>query len=206
MDTIAKIFGGAGKVKVMRLFLFNPGTSYDVETVATKTKENKTLVRKELNTLEKAGLIRKKSFIKITEKGKRGKIKILKKKTSGYVLDQTFPYMAPLEHFLIDVSPLKGKDIVRRLKKVGNIKLVIISGVFIHDMETRVDLLVVGDHLKKGLLESSIAGIEAVLGKEIRYVAFETEDFNYRLGMYDKLIRDILDYPHQEVLNKGVLV
>jgi hypothetical protein len=40
------------------------------------------------------------------------------------------------------------------------------------------------------------------MGKEIRYSAFETGEFQYRLGMYDKLIRDVLDYPHETVLDK----
>ncbi|GAG51475.1 unnamed protein product [marine sediment metagenome] len=29
---------------------------------------------------------------------------------------------------------------------------------------------------------------------------FDTKEFFYRLNMYDKLIRDILDFPHEVVL------
>ena len=47
-----------------------------------------------------------------------------------------------------------------------------------------------------------MSSIEAELGKELRYAAFETLDFQYRLGIYDKLIRDILDSQHQKILNK----
>ena len=47
-----------------------------------------------------------------------------------------------------------------------------------------------------------IEGLEAEIGKELRYAAFETGEFNYRLGMYDKLVRDILDYPHTVVLDR----
>ena len=45
-------------------------------------------------------------------------------------------------------------------------------------------------------------GVEAEIGKELTFASFETADFHYRLGMYDKLIRDILDYPHQKLLDK----
>jgi len=31
---------------------------------------------------------------------------------------------------------------------------------------------------------------------------FETEDFVYRLNIYDRLVRDILDYDHIVVVNK----
>ena len=29
---------------------------------------------------------------------------------------------------------------------------------------------------------------------------FETKEFIYRLNMYDKLVRDIIDYPHEVIL------
>lgn len=81
-------------------------------------------------------------------------------------------------------------------------KLILTAGVFQHDPESRVDILVVGDNIKQGMLVSAISALEAELGKELRYAAFETADFKYRLGVYDKLVRDILDYPHQKILNK----
>jgi hypothetical protein len=31
---------------------------------------------------------------------------------------------------------------------------------------------------------------------------FDTEEFMYRLKMYDKLLRDVLDYPHEKIVNK----
>jgi len=60
----------------------------------------------------------------------------------------------------------------------------------------------VGDHLKQAKLLSIMSSIEALLGKELRYAAFETVDFRYRLSIYDKLIKDILDYQHKKILNK----
>ena len=71
-----------------------------------------------------------------------------------------------------------------------------------HDRDSRVDILVVGDHLKQTKLLSIVSSIEALLGKELRYAAFETTDFQYRLSIYDKLIKDILDYQHEKILNK----
>ena len=63
-------------------------------------------------------------------------------------------------------------------------------------------MLVVGDRLKQAKLLSMMLSIEAELGKELRYAAFETTDFQYRLSIYDKLIRDILDCRHEKILNK----
>ena len=44
--------------------------------------------------------------------------------------------------------------------------------------------------------------LEAELGREIRYAFFTTPDFRYRLGVYDRLLRDVFDYPHRVLLDK----
>jgi hypothetical protein len=62
--------------------------------------------------------------------------------------------------------------------------------------------LVVGDNIKRGKLENVMKTLESEIGKELKYAYFGTEDFKYRLSMCDKLIRDILDYPHKKILNK----
>jgi hypothetical protein len=166
----------------MRLFIFNPESTYTLDTITKRTLEKRSNVVKELRILSKAGLLRRKK--------------------KGYALDKTYPHLEALEHFLVDASPILPKDIAKKLSRAGSIKLLLISGIFIHDEEGRVDLLVVGDKIKKPMLHSAISNLESQLGKELKYSYFETADFNYRLRMYDKLIRDILDYPHQKILNK----
>ena len=182
MKSVSHIFGGEAKVKVMRLFVFNPGLTFSSGTVASRTKEKLHKARKELNILTKAGLI--------------------KQRAKGFVLDTSYPYLSAIENFLIDAAPITGKEIIKKVSRAGNIKLVLISGVFLHDRYSRVDILIVGDHIKQAKLLSVISSIEALLGKELRYASFETVDFQYRLSIYDKLIRDILDAQHEKVLNK----
>jgi len=105
-------------------------------------------------------------------------------------------------NFLVDAAPMSEKELVKKLGKVGNLKLILISGVFLHDQDARVDMLIAGDDLSQAKLKQTISLIESELGKELRYAAFETADFQYRLGVYDKLIRDILDSHHKKILNK----
>ena len=185
VKSVAHIFGSEAKVKIMRLFIFNPESVYESKSISDRVKEKPARVRKQLGELIKAGLI--------------------KKRSRGYTLDRTYPYLSALESFLIDVGPITDKEIAKRLSGVGTVKLILISGIFLHDVEARVDLLVVGDHIKKGKLMTAISLIEAELGKEIRYASFETADFQYRFGMYDKLILDILDSKNHKILNKLVL-
>ena len=182
MKSVSHIFGGEAKVKIMRLFIFNPGSTFTSLEVANRSKERPETARKELRILAKAGLI--------------------KQRAKGYTLDPSYSYLPAIENFLIDANPITGKEIIRKVSRAGNIKLILTSGVFLHDRDARVDILVVGDHIKQGKLLSIMSSIEAELGKELRYAAFETTDFQYRFGIYDKLIRDILDSQHEKILNK----
>ncbi len=206
MDTLTKLFGSVVKVKVIKLFVFNPGATYDLGQISDRTKEISSKVRKELSLLEKMKLIRKRSFYKNVTKKVRGRLVHTKKRAQGWVLNDAFEYILPLQSFLVNLNHLGPKDISKKLQRAGTIKLIIVSGIFIQNSESRVDLLVVGDHIKKNVIETAIKTIEAEIGKEIRYAFFETADFKYRLGLYDKLIRDILDFPHEEVVNKLGLI
>jgi hypothetical protein len=182
MKSVSHIFGGEAKVKIMRLFIFNPGTIFTPTDVALRTKEKPSTARKEAHILVKAGLI--------------------KRRAKGFTLNPSYLYLPAIEDFLIDATPLSEKEIIKKVSRAGNIKFILISGVFLHDKDSRVDILVVGDHLKQTKLISIMRSIESELGKELRYAAFETTDFQYRLSIYDKLIRDILDSRHEKILNK----
>lgn len=202
MDSLGTIFGSEARVKIMRLFLFNEEAVFDLGTISEKSKVNRNLTKKELSVLEKAKLIKRKDFIKITTKKVGKKLKEVKTKTIGFTLNQDFPYITALKQLLIKTKTLEGGEIVKRLSKTGKLKLVIISGVFTQDKDSRVDMMVVGNSMNKSTLSNTIKSIEAELGRELTYVFFETPDYEYRLSMYDKLIRDVLDFPHQVLLDK----
>ncbi len=180
--SVALIFGGEGKVKIMRLFIFNPGIIFTSSEVSKRAKASPLATRRELGVLLKAGLI--------------------KKGIKGYVLNRSYRFLTAIGNFLIDATPLSEREIIRKISSAGNVKLILIAGVFLHNLDSRVDILIVGDHIKQGKLLSAISSIEAELGKELRYAVFETHDFQYRLGIYDKLIRDILESQHEKILNK----
>lgn len=180
--SVAHIFGGEAKVKIMRLFIFNPNLAFSSSEVAHRAKIRSNVARRELNGLIKSGLIRK-----------RGK---------NCVLNNGYKYLPAIGNFLIDAAPFSEKEIVKKISATGNIKLILVSGIFMHLPDSRVDILVVGDNIKHARLISIISNIEAELGREIRYAVFDTSDFQYRMGIYDKLVRDVLDSDHHKILNK----
>jgi len=200
MDTLAKLFGSSAKVKTLKLFIFNPEEIFETKEIAQKAKINSREVRPQINILKSAGLIRKKSAFRevVRKKDKHPR----KKRISGYCLNPDFHYLSQIRALLGSSDPESLKMVEKKLRDVGRIKLIIVSGFFIQDPDSRVDLLVVGDGIKKKVIENAVKTIEAEIGKELRYSVFETSEFQYRLSIYDKLLRDILEYPHKKLVNR----
>ena len=202
MDVLSKLFGSAAKVKILRLFLLNSDSAYDVFDVAHRTKVSVAAARREVAMLEKIKLIRKKTYVIEVEHWRGKAMQLERRKVQGWTLNARFSYLLQLRGLLVNTPALLPGEILQKISSAGKIKLLIIAGIFIQQPDSRVDLLVVGDGLKNSMLENAVHLIESEVGKEIRYTAFETKEFQYRLGIYDKLVRDILDYPHETVLDR----
>jgi hypothetical protein len=203
METLSKIFGGEIKVKLMKLFLFNGEEVLDVATIIRRVRSDSGKVKRELSGLEKMKMIKRKVvYLKTNNKTKNKKNKSKGQKIIAYSLNKNFPYMRDLQNFLLNLEPLQPKEIVKKLMRLGSVKVVLVAGVFIQDPESRLDLLIVGDRIRTAGLETTIKNLEAEIGRELKYAYFTTEDFKYRISMYDKLTRDVFDYPHKMVVDK----
>jgi hypothetical protein len=202
MKILGKLFGSPAMVKLLRLFIFNPEHSFTNKEAATRAKITMDTLRLELSIMKQMGFIKKKVAYRQTTKGKGKKKTVKKKKVSAWTLNEKFPYIESLQNFLVNATPVKNKDIPKRLSVAGAIKLIVISGVLIQNWDSRIDILIVGNGIRKSQLESAIKSIESELGRELRYAVFETQEFKYRMGIYDRLIRDVFDYEHEVILDK----
>lgn len=201
MDTLSLLFGGEAKVKLMRLFLLNPDRQYVVADVVAWTKLSKKVIQNELALLQKTGLVLSVSVASITKAPSSTKARSVKKE-KGWRLNERFIYLKQLQNLIIDTVLLNEGDMVKKLGKAGKMKCIVVAGVFIQEWDSRADLLVVGDRIKEAALKTIVRKIELQLGRELRYASLETPDFQYRLSIGDRLVRDVLDYPHQIVLDK----
>lgn len=202
MDTLGILFGNEAKVKLLRLFLFNETIPFDFDDISERADIKIKDLKKELSFLLKMGCIKKRPFSKEFTARKKGKELKITKKVAGWMYDQSFLYGESLRHLFSLATISTHDDMAKRMATVGRVKFLVVAGVFIQNTESRVDLLIVGDGLNLKRLENLVKMIEAEIGREINYSSFETQDFMYRLGLYDKLIRDILDFPHKTLINK----
>ena len=186
MKTLSKLFGSDARLKMLRLFVFNKDIALSLAEVASRTKLKKGIVRRELSELLAAGLLRKKGVQTPTR----------------YQTNPHFEYLDALDLFIRETTSVHPQNITKTLKRAGTLRLVALSGLFTGILETQIDLLIVGDRLEERTLASAVHSLEAELGREIRYASFATADFRYRLGVYDRLIRDVFDYPHRLLIDK----
>lgn len=200
---LEKLFGSSARVKIIRLFLLNPETLFGFREISRRAKVNSRSLRREILVLKNIDFIKQKEE-KIDEliKLKNGKIKNRKKKIQGLRLNSLFPFLQPLKNLVVTAAPLDKEKLIKKLNSIGRMKLIILSGVFTQSEDSRVDLLLVGDSIRRSALERLLKRIEAETGKELIYAVFNTNEFLYRFGMYDRFVRDVLDYPHEKILNK----
>ncbi len=185
MDTLAILFGSEARVKLLRLLLWHPGVGFTVEQLVDRLKLKPELVRKELAVLVEAGVIRIKA-----ERGRR-----------AWTLVPRFVLLPELTALLAAEANTRRGEIIRRVKLAGKVRYLLVAGIFVNE-QSRVDLLVVGDKLKKAVIEKLVADLEISLGRELNYAVLETDDYLFRLHSSDRFVRDIFDYPHLILIDK----
>ena len=202
MEILGKLFGSEAKTKIIRLFLFNPEASYNARDVSLRTNVKGRQIGSILMTLLNMGLIRKRTLSKEVKRNKKGRSVSKKTKESVYFLDQRFPYASVLSDLMAEASVKVDNRLMAKLMPAGKIKLIIASGIFTRQSDARLDLLIAGDDINEDKLARIIGSLETDIGRDLVYSSLTTTDFQYRLGLHDRLIRDVIDFPHIILVDK----
>lgn len=194
-DPLSILFSSQARLKLLRFFLFNPQQAFPFDDISRRAKLVRRTARTELNALERAEVIKKRFVYVEQENGK-------KKRVQGYILNKHFPQLNSLQTFLFETAPINGKTLLKHVRKVGKIDFVAATGIFSREFDRRVDVLMAAKKMSSAKVEAAIRALEAELGIEIRFAYLSTDDLLYRVGMCDKLTRDVFDYPHQILIDK----
>lgn len=202
MELLSRLLGGAERVKIMRFFLHHEDAVVSLPTICEKTKTKSIFARKELTALVSVGFIEKKRARMVVTKGQGKKTTSKVQEVNGYTLNTEFPHNQALKDLLFDFQSLDKRELTARFKVIGRIKLFIVAGVFIGDEKSRVDLLIVGEAIKRPKAEKILEALSAELGREVIYSIMDVEEYEYRFKMYDKFVRDISEMPHEKMIDK----
>ena len=191
---LEQLFDSPIKVRLRRLFLRNSDELFSLPEVALRIQAKPRAIKKQIEGLVKIDFLNKKRLKK--------KNKLQKKPGIYYFVNPQFDFYSELRTLVLKSSPASLEKINKYLKRLGRVKLAIIAGVFLNNEDSRIDLFIVGDAINTRRLNNFLKNLEAEVGKPIDYSVLATDEFNYRFGMFDRFILDILEKPHKKLINK----
>jgi hypothetical protein len=221
---LGKLFGSNARVKILKLFLLNPGQSFYLRQIARDLKLQLNSVRRELENLEKFGLLRsgggpepetgresEEIFIDSVQaaaeaaKDKKDGGPVVEKRAKTdkkyYTVDTGFILYEEIKALMVKSQVLYERDFVDKLAGAGSTKLLILSGFFTNDQDSLVDLLLVGRYNKPKLLKM-IKDLEEEMGREINFTMMNIQEFNYRRDITDVFLYGILERKHLIVIDE----
>ncbi len=184
--TLDILFDSPVRTRLLKLFLYNTEENFESKIISKKLNLKSYQTNKHLNDLVALEFLIRKN--------------IKDKKT--FRVNQGFEFYDELKELVAKASPASKEKMLNRLKSLGKIKLALLAGVFINSDTSRADILIVGDNIKLAKFNSFIKNLEAEVGKEINHALMTTKEFYYRHDMYDRFIRDLLDFKHEKLINK----
>ena len=178
MANLGDIITSKVRIKILELFLADLEEMYHVRGIVRETKEEINAVRRELQRLEKAGILKKEP------RGNR----------LYYWLRKDYPFFGDFLSIVAKTTGL-GLAFIENRKKIGRISSIMFSGRFVRrkgkKKEDEVDILVVGEVVLPELA-NLIRIEESKRGKEINYTVMSREEFDFRKKRRDPFLLGIL--------------
>ena len=204
MDALEKLFASPVRAKLLKLFLMNPDIQFSAAEARRQLQVRPVQFAAEARRMKALGLIRSASArVAAPPAGRASKNRRPEaRRTKVFSANKDYPLFTELRALCLKSAPHAKGPLAGKIKRLGAIKLAVLAGVFIDNPTSRVDLLLVGDGIRKSRMKSFIQWLEAKIGKELNYMVMSLSEFKYRMDMYDRFVRDILEFPHETVINK----
>ncbi|NCO12524.1 MAG: hypothetical protein COZ34_02505 [Candidatus Pacebacteria bacterium CG_4_10_14_3_um_filter_34_15] len=165
------------RVEMMELFYTHIEEMYYVREITREVKEEINAVRRELDRMLAAGIL------KSEQRGNR----------LYYFLNKKYPYFQEIHQMVVKSTGL-GKKLRKLRRKLGSVSFVMFSGRFVRGLIPRqgeIDMLVIGDVVLPEL-ELIVKYEEKNLGREINYAIFSDDEFEFRKTRRDPFVMDVL--------------
>lgn len=180
---LENLFGSRTRVKLLKLFLLSEGRFF-VREIARLAGEEINSIRRELKNLVEFGLVKEVS----AEVGRAAKDESKK----FYEVDVNFVLYEELKNLFLKTRLLVERIFIKNVKRLGNVKLLVLTGFFVNDGEAKTDLLIAGQ-INKRALANFINKISHEFNQPIRYTIMSSAEFNYRHKITDKFLFEVLE-------------
>lgn len=178
MAEISDIITSKVRIKILELFFSDLTEMYHVRGVVRSVEEEINAVRRELERLEKAGIL------KNEKRGNR----------LYYWVREDYEFFGDFLSIVAKTTGL-GEQINQNRAKIGRLSFIMFSGKFVRrktrKRDDEVDILVVGEVVLPELA-NLIRVEESKRGEEINYTVMSREEFDFRKKRRDPFLLGIL--------------
>lgn len=201
---IDALFGSKTRVKLLHLFMNNPGKAFYVREITRLIDEQINSVRRELANMLNVGVI--------TSNNTDNKL--------YYEVNQRYEFYPAFREIFAGVKGARkpattAKAIATKhsnvdawkyeLRDLPGIRIVIVAGVLVEGSASKVDILIAGT-TPKLKIEGLVAEVESVVGREVTYATMTYDEFYYRLSVRDKFINDVIANKHEIIVDNDNIV
>lgn len=227
---LSALFGSDARVKILNFFLLAPEKKTNQRQLAASLGLPSASLRRELDNLLKIGLIKEvqlsweevnndetdePALMAKTDVGTEGETSKEKKvrstekrikptgkigKNHYFAAAEEFILYPEIRDLFIKAQILPGQKFLDELRKICQLKLLLLTGTFTNRPETLTDLLIVGSPPKRALAPF-IAELEKNLGREINFTVLSEKEFYYRREVMDLFLYNILEGKHIILFN-----
>jgi predicted nucleotidyltransferase len=185
ISEIDRLFGSKTRVAILTKLLLNPGKAYYVRELSRDLGITYSMLYKEKKNLSSLGIIKEE---------KKGKVTLLSANTK-------LPYFAELKGLIVKTAGLI--EILRaNLSGLSGVRYAAVYGSFASGEESAasdVDILIVGEVEEEDVLVS-IDRAEKLIGRELNFVLWTSDEFMERIKRRHSLLRDIVEKPFIMIL------
>lgn len=192
-----QLFGSKTRVKLLSLFLNNPGRAFFVREITRKIDEQINSVRRELSNLLSIGIIK--------SEGQNNKL--------YYEVNPKYQHYGQLRDIFASI-PIKSKafketkeeeQLAKKLRAAGQIDLAFLTGSFVRDKRINIDMFIVGD-VNRIKVSKVVTELEKELGRELNYTVMTPDDYNYRLNLNDRFLANMMESKKIVMIQDGQTV
>jgi hypothetical protein len=205
---LEKIFGSKSRVKLLKLFLLNPDSSFYIRQLSRDLKLQVNSVRRELINLEDFGLISSNNNstdspdlsnkVELEEKEEKN---INLKDKKYYRVDKNFILFPEMKSLILKAQILSGENFIKKVKDVCDPKFILLGGMFLNNEGAPTDVLIVASIDNQKLLKI-IDELESEMNKEINFTVMDEKEFKYRQEVADVFLHNVLNNKKIILLDK----
>lgn len=174
---LEELFSSKARIKVLKLFLFNPEKRYYQRQIASLSEQSIRGVQREIEKMKKIGLI----------------VESIEGNRNYYQVNKNCPVYEDLKRIFLKTVGI-GEALRKHLGKADEIRIALIYGSFAQgeeNLSSDIDLLVIGNiSVKK--LSGMLSKPKNELSREINYTVYSVKEYKRRVKQKDHFLNAIL--------------